>query len=129
MAYLLDTHAIIWIANEPERLTHDVQNLLIQKHHKIYFSSVNIWEMAIKINLYKDNFKVDVKKLYRSLLEYGYEELPVMSQHCFALTQLPRIHNDPFDRLLIAQAMIENLTLITHDGNILKYDLVKTLKI
>lgn len=128
MAYLLDTHVVIWLANEPEQLTFDVQHLLMQKHHRIYFSSVNIWEMAIKSNRYQD-FKVDIKKLYYCLLEYGYEELPVMAKHCFALTTLPRIHHDPFDRLLIAQAMSENLSLITHDSQILKYDTVKTVKI
>ena len=127
MAYLLDTHIVLWLANEPEQLTYEVQNLLMNKNERIYFSSVNIWEMAIKKKVRTD-FQVDIPKLHRHLLIMQYQELPVLAKHCYLVEHLPKIHNDPFDRLLISQAMSENLTLITHDTSILKYDNVKLLK-
>lgn len=76
-----------------------------------------------------DIIGADPKGLYNDLLEGGYDELPILSKHCVCLQTLPFVHKDPFDRLLISQAMSENFTLITHDNCILKYGCVKTLKL
>lgn len=94
MAYLLDTHIVLWLANEPEQLTYEVQNLLMNKNERIYFSSVNIWEMAIKKKVRTD-FQVDIPKLHRNLLIMQYQELPVLARHCYLVEYLPKIHNDP----------------------------------
>lgn len=129
MTYLLDTHIVLWLVYEPHKLTHEVNELLYDKKQVIYFSSVNVWEVAIKTKLSKADFRgVQTNELYQSLLENKYLELPVLSQHCLTLDKLPLIHSDPFDRLLISQAISENFTLITHDKDILKYDNLKTLR-
>lgn len=128
MAYLLDTHIVIWLANEPQKLLENVKFILSQKQEVVYFSSVNLWEIAIKSKLKKTGFDVNIYKLYQYLLKNHYRELPVLAQHCLVLNELPLIHDDPFDRILVAQAIAENLTLITHDGNILKYQGLKMLK-
>lgn len=128
MAYLLDTHVVLWLAYNSRRLTHEIETLLFDKNQTVYFSSVNIWEVAIKSKLGKlDIIGANAKELNSALLENNYLELPVLSKHCLFLEHLPLIHSDPFDRVLIAQAMSENLTLITHDKNILGYPNVKTL--
>lgn len=130
MAYLLDTHIVLWLNYEPHKITYELEQILLNKNHKIYFSSVNIWEVAIKSKLGKlDIVGANPKGLYDDLLDGGYDELAVLSKHCIQLENLPFVHRDPFDRLLISQAMSENLTLITYDNCILKYDCVKTLKI
>ncbi len=123
MAYLLDTHIVLWLANEPHNLTDNVKNLLLDKKETIYFSTVNIWEIAIKSSLKKDSFSVNLDKLYQQLIYYSYLELPIVAKHCMQVEKLPLHHKDPFDRLLIAQAITENLTLVTHDSLILQYDI------
>ncbi len=123
MAYLLDTHIVLWLANEPHKLTENVNNLLLNKKETIYFSTVNIWEIAIKSALRKSDFSVDLSKLYQQLIYYNYLELPIVAKHCMEVENLPPYHKDPFDRLLIAQAITENLTLVTHDNLILQYDI------
>lgn len=129
MSYLLDTHIVIWLVYEPHKITYDIEQLLLDKNNQVYFSSVNIWEIAIKSGLGKlDIVGADSIELYKALVTAGYDELPVISNHFFALENLPLHHSDPFDRLLIGQAITENLTLITHDNKILQYDCVKTLK-
>lgn len=123
MGYLLDTHVVLWLANEPDKLTDDVQAVLLDKQTVIYFSAVSLWEIAIKSALKKANFVVDLPKLYQQLIYYNYLELPVISKYCLQVESLPFHHKDPFDRLLVAQAMSEGLTLITHDKQIWKYSL------
>lgn len=123
MGYLLDTHVVLWLANEPDKLTDDVQAVLLDKQTVIYFSAVSLWEIAIKSALKKANFVVDLPKLYQQLIYYNYLELPVISKYCLQVESLPFHHKDPFDRLLVAQAMSEGLTLITHDKQIWEYSL------
>ena len=128
MGYLLDTHIVLWLANEPNKLANSVKEILVDKNLIIYFSAVNLWEIAIKNQLDKHNFSVDVEKLYHQLIKHDFIELPVYSKHTWLLKNLSQYHKDPFDRLLIAQAMSEDLTLITHDGSIWQYEQVKILK-
>lgn len=128
MAYLLDTHIIIWMANDHQQIVEPVKNVLQKKSETIYFSNVSLWEIAIKSKLGKPNFDVNVQDIYEHLLANQYLELPTYVRHSLKLDELPLIHKDPFDRLLIAQAMVDDLTLITHDSDILKYQGLKTLR-
>lgn len=123
MGYLLDTHIVLWLANSPDKINASVKSILENIDYDIYFSAVNFWEIVIKNQLDKSNFQVDSVKLYEQMLEHGFIELPVLSKHTLVLDCLPNHHKDPFDRLLIAQTLDENLTLITHDASIWKYDL------
>ncbi|MDH9218814.1 MULTISPECIES: type II toxin-antitoxin system VapC family toxin [Moraxella] len=126
--YLLDTHIVIWLAQEPQKLDERLKALLLNKNVKVYFSTVNLWEVAIKKALGKAGFDVDVKLLYQHLIENQYLELPVLSGHCLLVQDLPLYHKDPFDRLIIAQAMSENFTLITEDTIIPQYPNLKLFK-
>lgn len=126
--YLLDTHIIVWLAREPHKLDERIKALLLQKSACIYFSAVSLWEIAIKNALGKKDFNIDVELLYQQLIENQYLELPVLSKHCYPIKNLPLHHKDPFDRMLIAQAISENLTLITEDHYILQYPHVKIFK-
>lgn len=129
MGYLLDTHIVIWAIYEPEKITYDVEQILLDRSVPVYFSAVNLWEVAIKAGLGRfDIVGINTNELYQTLKRDLYSELPVLSKHCFVLENLPAVHNDPFDRLLISQAIAEDLTLITHDKDILKYNNLKTLK-
>ncbi len=113
MSLLLDTHVLLWAAGEPERLPRSTQEVLEDSAVAVTFSAASIWEVAIKNGLGRADFSVDPRVLRRGLLEHGYVELPVTGAHAAAVDVLPDIHRDPFDRLLIAQAHAEGLTLLT----------------
>ncbi|OBX84105.1 type II toxin-antitoxin system VapC family toxin [Moraxella nonliquefaciens] len=123
--YLLDTHIVIWLAQEPQKLNERLKALLLNKSIKVYFSTVNLWEVAIKKALGKADFDIDVKLLYQHLIENWYVQLPVLSRHCLLVQNLPLYHKDPFDKLIIAQTMSENFTLITKDTIIPQYPNLK----
>ncbi|MDI4481798.1 type II toxin-antitoxin system VapC family toxin [Moraxella lacunata] len=127
MNYLLDTHIVIWLAKEPHKLSNKVKNILENTENIIYFSTVNLWEIALKTNLKKDGFKFDTVKLYQRLLENGFLELGIDHKYTKILENLPIIHKDPFDRMLITQSMIDNLCLITNDDKIIQYQGLKFL--
>ena len=95
--------------------------LLEDPHNEPMFSSASLWEIAIKSGLGRDDFHVDARLLRRGLLDNGYGELPVTSEHAVAIDGLPRIHKDPFDRLLVAQSMVEGITLPTSDPLVAQY--------
>ncbi len=121
MRLLLDTHLLLWAAAEPARLTAEARALLEQPANTLIFSAASFWEIAIKRSLGRDDFRVDPRRLRRGLVENGYEELPVTADHALALDQLPPIHKDPFDRLLIAQALTEGIALVTSDQALAGY--------
>jgi len=85
------------------------------------FSSASLWEVAIKSGLGRRDFRIDARLLRRGLLDNGYDELPITGEHAVALDGLPPIHKDPFDRMLIAQSMVEGITLLTADPLIAQY--------
>ena len=89
--------------------------------NELFFSVASLWEIAIKCGLGRDDFKVDARVLRRSLLDNGYSELPISSEHVVAIDALPPIHKDPFDRLLVAQATVEGITLLTVDSRVADY--------
>jgi len=94
---------------------------LNDRRNEPLFSAASIWEIAIKNALGRDDFRVDPRLLRRSLLDNGYSELPVTSEHAVAIDGLPPLHKDPFDRLLLAQALSEGIVLLTTDAQLARY--------
>ena len=121
MKLLLDTHLLLWAAGNPDLLPAAARSLLDDPENEPIFSSASLWEVAIKHRLGRADFRVDVRLLRRGLLDNGYGELPITSEHAVALDNLPSIHNDPFDRILIAQSMVEGITLVTADPLVAQY--------
>lgn len=121
MRLLLDTQILLWAAGAPERLSAKAHGLLADEAHELLFSAASIWEIVIKSGLGRDDFSVDARQLRAALLINGYRELPVSSLHALTLADLPALHKDPFDRILLAQAMREELTLVTADTALAAY--------
>lgn len=121
MKYLLDTHLLLWAAAEPRRLSKKTRALLEDPDNVLLFSAASLWEVAIKAGLRRPDFTVEPAVLRRGLLDNGYVELPVVSEHAVATATLPPIHRDPFDRLLVAQAQVEGITLLTSDPVVAQY--------
>ena len=120
MKFLLDTHLLLWSAGEPKRLSKAVRSLLEDADNELLFSAASLWEVAIKSALGRKDFRVEVRLLRRGLLDNGYSELPIVSDHVVAIESLP-IHKDPFDRVLVAQATVEGITLLTNDPVVAQY--------
>lgn len=121
MKLLLDTHLLLWTAGVPNRLSAATRKLIQDPANELLFSAASIWEVTIKRGLGRTDFQADPRLLRRGLLDNGYGELPILSEHVVAIDSLPPIHKDPFDRLLVAQATVEGITLITADSVIVRY--------
>lgn len=121
MKFLLDTHFVIWIPIDDRRISRTARGLLNNPAHEFLFSSASLWELAIKRTQRGADFAYDPRGIRRQMLANGYEELAVDGSHAVSVDGLPPIHKDPFDRLLIAQAMVEGITLLTADSTIAKY--------
>ena len=121
MKLLLDTHLLLWAAGEPSRLSAEACALIEAPENDLLFSAASLWEIAIKRGLGREDFRVDVRLLRRGLLDNGYGGLPIGSDHAVAIDGLPPIHKDPFDRLLVAQALVEGITLLTSDERVAQY--------
>jgi len=121
MKLLLDSHLLLWTAGQPDRLSAEARKFIDNPDNELLFSAASLWEIIIKRGLGRDDFKVDARVLRRALLDNGYSELPVVSDHVVAIDGLPPIHKDPFDRLLVAQATVEGITLLTTDSLVAKY--------
>ena len=121
MKLLLDTHLMLWAAGNPDRLPAAARRLLDDPQNEPIFSSASLWEVAIKHGLGRGDFRVDAQLLRRGLLDNGYDELPIASEHAVALDSLPPIHKDPFDRILVAQSMVEGIILLTADPLVAQY--------
>ncbi len=121
MRYLLDTHILVWAAGNIGRLPKNIRALIEGDDNELLFSPANIWETAIKHAQGRSDFQADPYVLRYRLVENGYIELPINSEHAIAIAGLPQIHKDPFDRILIAQAIIEGVPLVTVDQTILQY--------
>ena len=118
MSVLLDTHLLLWVAGEPDRLPDQVCSLIEDPATEVLFSAASLWEIAIKSGLGRPDLTVDPRVLRRGLLENGHTELPVTGAHAVAVDLLPPIHRDPFDRMLVAQARLEGVTLLTADTTV-----------
>ena len=121
MKLLLDTHLLLWAAGEPDRLSDKAQALINDKQNELFFSAASLWEVAIKNGLGRDDFQVDARLLRRGLLDNGYSELPIGSEHAVAIDNLSALHKDPFDRILVAQAMVEGIILLSSDAMVAQY--------
>lgn len=121
MILLLDTHLLLWAAGDPKRLPKEAHDLLLNPDNEPWFSAVSVWEITIKSGLDRPGFRVDPALLRRGLLDHGYTELSVTGAHAVAVAGLPDLHKDPFDRLLVAQAQVEGVLLVTHDPLVARY--------
>lgn len=121
MRYLLDTHILLWAAGQPERLPAEALAVLQDLQNQPLFSAASLWEVTIKAGLARADFRVDPRLLRRNLLDNLYEELPITGAHAIATDGLPPLHKDPFDRILVAQALVEGVTLLTVDPMVAQY--------
>lgn len=121
MKLLLDTHLLLWAAGDPDRLSATARTLIEAPENELFFSAASLWEIAIKHGLGRSDFQVNARVLRRGLLDNGYSELPIASEHAVAIDSLPPIHKDPFDRILLAQATVEGITLLTVDALVAQY--------
>ena len=121
MKFLLDTHLLLWAAGQPERLSKPARELIENPDNALYFSAASIWEIAIKISLGREDFKADARLIRRGLIDNGYQEIAISSEHAAGVQALPLVHKDPFDRLLIAQSLSEGMPLVTVDPLLAQY--------
>jgi PIN domain nuclease of toxin-antitoxin system len=118
---LADTQLLVWLADRSEQLPDAVAAILRDNANELFFSLVSIWETAIKFALGRPDFTIHPRQLREGLLNFGFTELSIASEHVIAVSRLSHIHRDPFDRLLVAQAEVEGLTLMTADKTLAKY--------
>ncbi len=122
--YLLDTHIFIWANKEPKKLSENIQKILSNPNNQLYFSMVALWEMQIKMQLGKLKVSTDLKQLIADIKQDNlYQILPIKDTHIINLENLPAIHRDPFDRLMISQAMIEDMTFLSVDNFVQQYSI------
>lgn len=121
MKLLLDTHLLLCAAGQPDRLSPLAREFIEDRENELIFSTASLWEVVIKRGSGRDDFKVDPRLLRRGLQDNGYSELPIASEHVVAIETLPPIHKDPFDRVLVAQALFEGVTLLTTDVVVASY--------
>jgi PIN domain nuclease of toxin-antitoxin system len=121
MIYLVDTHVLIWLAVDSPRMGNLARDLLADPDNQIFFSAISIFEIAVKERLSKRGFEVEASAIRRMMIENDFAELAVTGTHAAHVATLPLVHRDPFDRLLVAQAMMEGFTLMTADEMIAQY--------
>ena len=121
MKLLLDTHLLLWAAYNPKRLTKAARALIEDPENELVFSAASLWEITIKQSLGRQDFHVNGTLLRRGLLDNGYAELSITSEHAIYTDQLPHTHKNPFDPIMLAQAIVEGVTLVTNDRELAKY--------
>ncbi|MDT4896028.1 MAG: hypothetical protein QOH25_1105 [Acidobacteriota bacterium] len=122
MKLLLDTHIFIWWANEPERLSQTFLSALTDESNTLFLSIVSAWEMQVKMQLGKLKLNLPLQELIQSQQEANaLQLLPIELEHVLALSTLPSHHKDPFDRLLIAQAIVEEAMIVSADSKLSAY--------
>jgi PIN domain nuclease of toxin-antitoxin system len=115
---LLDTHSLLWALSVPEQLADDARGRISAPENQVFASAASVWEIAIKVSSGKLRAPAD---LAADISAAGFSELPITIEHGLAAGRLPRHHGDPFDRMLVAQASIEDLTLVTRDRTLAEY--------
>ncbi|NIY76911.1 type II toxin-antitoxin system VapC family toxin [Thalassospira sp. HF15] len=121
MKLLLDTQLILWAAKDSDRLSLEAREIISDPDNELLFSPINIWEITIKNALRRQDFKANPRLIRRAMLDNGYLELPMHSEHAITVDTLPAVHKDPFDRILIAQAKAEGILLLTADSLLEQY--------
>lgn len=126
MNVLLDTHTLLWFISGDERTSQNARNIIESEATKLFVSIASLWEIAIKINIGKLELNIPFKKLEKEILKNNFQILPIEFKHTIQLSKLEHIHRDPFDRILISQALVENFTIITKDTAFSEYKGLKT---
>jgi len=121
MKYLLDTHIILWAAVDVKKLSRKAKSILESPDNILYFSPVSLWEVSIKHAKHPDQMPITSERVKELAIKMGFIELPVRSRHGVDIANLPDIHNDPFDRMLITQARSDGINLISHDDKVVAY--------
>lgn len=121
MRFLLDTHFVIWIPIDDRRISPTARGVLLNRANEFVFSAASLWEIAIKRTQKRPDFAFDPREIRAQMMANGYEELPVEGSHAVSVDNLPPLHKDPFDRILIAQAIVEGITLLTADPIVARY--------
>lgn len=121
MLLLLDTHILLWALNTPERLPHSLRERLESPVTEVYFSAASIWEIAIKSALGKISFQYSPNEIADGARTTGFVEIVISSEHAAGVARLPMHHTDPFDRLLVSQALAMPARLVTADAALIPY--------
>ena len=121
MKYLLDTHIILWAGFDVKRLSRKAKSILENPENALYFSPVSLWEISIKHEKHPEQMAITSERVREIAVKMGFIELPVRSRHGVDIANLPDIHNDPFDRMLITQARSDGLYLLSHDDKVIAY--------
>ena len=121
MNLLLDTHVLLWLAARDDLMSPKADALVKDMDNTLWFSVVSLWEVTIKRSLNRPDFQTDAGVLRAGLLSNEYRELPIEGRHCLGLASLPPLHGDPFDRMLLAQAIGEGMQLVTADRKLAAY--------
>ena len=121
MRLLLDTHLLLWAARPSPQLSSRARRLINDPDNELVVSAASLWEIAIKSALRRPNFRLDAPLFRRNLLNNGYDEMAVTGEQAVAVANLPLLHRDPFDRILVAQSIVEGITLPTSDPRVAQY--------
>ncbi|MBP6900110.1 MAG: type II toxin-antitoxin system VapC family toxin [Burkholderiaceae bacterium] len=121
MNLLLDTHVALWAISDSPRLPPKARELLVSAKTTVWVSAASVWEIAIKHGLGRGDMPVSAQDALRYFQDSGYRILAIEAEHAAAVEQLPSHHSDPFDRILIAQALVEPMRLMTHDTLVARY--------
>lgn len=122
MNLLLDTHVALWAITDSPRLPLKARELIDSPKTNVWISTASIWEIAIKYSLGRGDMPISGQDALRYFSESGYRQLPIEAEHAVAIEDLPAHHSDPFDRILVAQALIEPMRLMTHDAMVALYN-------
>lgn len=127
MKILLDTHILLWLLTDDEKLSDRAKNIVDQESNKIYFSPLSIWEVELKLKAHPDQMPVGGEQVLKFCKEAEFTQLPVKISHILAIKNLKRPenilpHKDPFDNLLLTQSIVEDMIFMTHDQRIAEYD-------
>ncbi|MCL1998915.1 MAG: type II toxin-antitoxin system VapC family toxin [Turicibacter sp.] len=122
MKYLLDTHVALWYLEQSPRLSKNIEQTIDDAENDIFVCAISLWEVAIKVNLGKLDLRLTLAELFELVEIRNFRIIPIEYKHMLTLLNLPYHHKDPFDRLIIATALAEQLTIISADKNIQRYD-------
>ena len=121
MKLLLDTHILLWAAGEPQKLPVKIRKLIEDEENTLFFSAASLWEIVIKNGLGRNDFQIEPRMFRSALMDNGYLEVPITSEHVLFVHDLPPLHKDPFDRILVAQSSIEGMAVLTVDQAVIDY--------
>jgi PIN domain nuclease of toxin-antitoxin system len=127
MNFLLDTHALLWLFDDDDRLSENAKEIITNPDNKIFISIASFWEIAIKMSLSKLALDIPLEQLFDECEKVDINVLNINKKHLHFLTKLPFVHRDPFDRLITCQAIVENCTLVSADKTLFQYD-IKIIK-